>query len=209
MSVTIHEQIAKGMGRNLTIGAFSTGLAGGGALLVIDIDRPLMVVGVPAGVCIRPFSIYAQCQPGISTADDDEAEILIAVDSLGLYTGADNDHTIEIPSNLRTDLDKGSACRCGSVWTGDMETTPGYAVAVGADPVLDLELDRKVMATNFGDATFYSEVQMNLKYEPKEAPYLIGPCSLIVYMGGTIDIVGGFVQANWVEGSLAQMIPAI
>lgn len=205
---TIDEQIAKGMGRNLTIGGFSTGLAGGGAALVIDQNRPLMCVGIPAGVCIRPFSIYAQCQPGITTADNDEAEILVAVDSLGLWTG-DGANTIHTPSNLRTDLDKGSACRCGSVWTGDMTTTPGYAVAAAAAPVLDMELDRVVMTANFGDATFRSHVQMTLKYEPNDPPYLVGPCSLICYMGGTIDIIGGFVQACWVEGSVAQMLPPI
>ena len=168
----------------------------------------MMAVGVPAGVCIRPFSIYAQCQPGVSTADADEAEILIAVDSLGLWLG-DANCTILTPSNLRTDLDKGSACRCGEVWTGAMTTTPGYAVAAAAAPVLDMELDRAVMTTNFGDATFYDHRELKVKYQPSNPPYLVGPCTLIGYMGGTIDIVGGFIQCNWVEGSVAQMLPAI
>lgn len=208
MIVTIDEAIALGMGRGVTVGAFSTGVAGGGAANVIDIDRPRLAIGVPAGVAIRPFRISAQVQAGAITADADETEILFAVDSLGMWTG-DGAHTVQNPSNLRTDLQVGSMCRVGSIFTGDMTTTPGYAVIAAADPELDYELARAVL--HFDVATNANQLKndVSLVYEPDCPPILIGPTTLLVYYGGTVAVVGGFIQAQWVEGKIQDFVEAV
>ena len=204
---TIDEQIAAGMGRGLTLGAFSTGAAGGGAAFIVDIDRPQLAIGVPAGTVIKPFYIAVQVQTD-AIENGEETEALVVVDSLGLWTG-DGTSTVETPSNLRTDLDKGSACRCGSVFTADMTTTPGFAVAVAADPVLDLELDRVVMENDSGSAANNTSIVMDILYEPDYPPYLIGPCTLLIYAGGDGDIVGCFAQVQWIEGPKSIMVPAL
>jgi hypothetical protein len=206
--LTIEEAIQLGMGRSANCGAFSTGKVGGGNGTVFDLNQPELVIGIPAGLCIRPFSINVQVQPGVTTADSDEMECLIAVDSLGLWRG-DGTNTVVNPSNLRSDLDKGSACRVAQAETGDLTTTPGYAVAAGAEPVLDMELDRMVKTANFGTNVGITEVQLDLKYAPKHPPYLVGPCSLFVYGGGTRATIGVFVQAQWVEGKISDFLPAI
>ena len=207
MVMTIDEMVAQGMGRTVTVGAFSTPGTGGGAALVIDIDQPRLAIGVPAGNCIRPIRFEVVMQTGISTADGDETEALIAADSLGLWTG-DGAHTDENPSNMRTDLDKGSICRVGSTFTGDMTTTPGNG-GTAADPVLDMELARLVeTADQAGTAANAVYTIARLLYEPKYPPYLVGPCTLLVYFGGTIA-TPSFVIGQWVEGSVRDFLPAI
>ena len=205
---TIDEAIRLGMGRSACTGGVSTGKVGGGAGTTLLVDEPEFALGVPAGVCIRPFSIYAQCQTGITTADADESEILIAVDSLGYWNG-NGTCTIVDPSNLRTDLDKGSMCRVGQAVTGALTTTPGYGAAAAADPVLDMELDRTVQTANFGDATGITDLMLDLKWEPEHPPYLVGPCSLFIYFGGTRATVGCFAQVKWVEGKISDFLPAV
>lgn len=194
----LDDMIAQGMGRHMTIGALSTGIVGGGVGTVIDLDRPDGVIGVPAGMCIRPVRISAQSQVALVAADNDENEILVAVDSLGLWSG-DGTFTREEASNMRTDLAKGSACRLGSAFTADMTTTPAYGAA--ADPVLDMELARAVETFDvFSTGTSANLKKLDLLYEPAHAPFLVGPCSLLIYYGGTVATVGSFAQLSWVEG---------
>ena len=209
MSVlTNDEAIRLGMGHSGLCGDFSTGKVGGGDATALDLNQPEFVIGIPAGVCIRPISVYVQVQAGVTTGDANETEALIAVDSLGYWNG-NGTHTIVVPSNLRTDLDKGSMCTVAQAETGDLTTTPGYAIIAAAEPVLDMELDRVVSTANFGDATGIWDRIVELKWQPKHPPYLVGPCSLIVYFGGTIATVGGFVQATWIEGKVSDLLPAV
>ena len=204
---TIDELIAQGMGRAVTVGAFSTGIVGGGAGTVLDLDQPELVIGVPSGYVIRPIYISCQVQPALAVTDSDENEILFAVDSLGLWSGAGTS-TAEQPSNLRTDLDKGSACRVGSAFSADMTTTPKFGAA--ADPVLDMELDRLTDHVDIqGTAATIWHAQLRLLYMPNFPPFLVGPCSLLVYFGGTAATIGGFVQASWVEGKVSDMLAAV
>src|SRR3990167_7313152 len=139
---TIAELIRNGQGRHITVGALSTPIVGGGNGTVLDLDQPEFAIGVPSGSAIRIVRAEIVVQGGIATGDSDETEALIAVDSLGLWSG-DGTLTNENPSNMRTDLDKGSLCKVGSTFTADMTTTPGNGLAA-ADPVLDMELARLV-----------------------------------------------------------------
>ena len=205
---TIEELIQKGWGRSANVGTLSTGIVGGGDGTVFDQDQPEFAIGVPAGVCIRPFYIEVVVQGGIATTDSDETEALIAVDSLGLWTG-DGTVTNENPSNLRTDLDKGSMCRVGSAFTGNMTTTPGNG-GTAAAPVLDMELAR-IVEINDQAGTVASAAYriIRLEYAPNYPPFLIGPCTLLGYWGGTRATVGGFAIVQWVEGPVSEMLPAI
>lgn len=203
---SIDEMISRGWGRSALCGAFSTGKVGGGAGIALDLDQPELIVAVPAGTAIRPFRISVQVQGGAIGTDADETELLIAVDSLGLWKG-DGSHTDVTPSNLRTDLDKGSACRVAQAETGDLLTVPGYAVMAAADPVLDMELARMVQTMDLGTNAGHTANMLNLVYEPDYPPILVGPCTLFVYFGGTVATVGGFVQAQWVEGPKSEMVP--
>ena len=208
MTLTNDEAIRLGMGRSAICGAFSTGKVGGGQGTTLVQAQPELIIGVPANICIRPISVYAQAQVGVTTADADETEILVAIDSLGYYSG-DGTFTVVNPSNLRTDLDKGSSCRVAQAVTANATTTPGYAIVAAAAPVLDMEIDRTVSTGNYQDATGIYERFLDLKWEPQFPPYLVGPCSLIVYFGGTRATIGGFVQARWIEGKTSDLLPVI
>lgn len=196
----IDQMIARGFGRSVTVGAFSTGIVGGGAGTVLDQDQPELAIGVPPGYTIRPIRIHAQVQTGLVAADNDENEALVAVDVYGLWQG-DGTSTAETPQNLRTDLKGGSACRVGSAFTGNMTTT--RTDNTSAAPILDLELARTVQTVDIilatgGDGTLMKE--LNLLYEPMIPPYIVGPATVLVYFGGTVATIGGFIEAAWVEG---------
>lgn len=201
VALEIDQMIARGMGRHMTVGALSTGIVGGGAGTVLDLDQPELAIGVPAGYCIRPLLISAQVQVGLVAADNDESEILFAVDSLGGIDGplSAETCTIENPSNMRTDLAKGSACKCASAFTADMVTTPQYAAA--ADPVLDMEIARAVETFDIFSTGVGTHIKrLDLLYHPNFPPFLVGPCTLLGYWGGTVATLGGFAQVSWVEG---------
>ena len=196
---SIHELIAKGMGRSMSVGAFSTGIVGGGAGTVLDLDQPEFVVGVPSGYCIRLIRVEINVHPGIEIADSDEVDVLVGVDVMGLAQLLSAETcTIENPINMRTDLGNGSMCRTASAVTANIATIT--AVGTSAAPVLDLELARVVQTTNFGDATGISHRIVRLEYQPEYPLFLVGPCTVLGYWGGTIANVGGFAVVQWVEG---------
>jgi len=192
----------------MTVGAFSTGITGGGNGTVLDLDQPEFVVGVPAGTWIKPF--YADCGVLIAEATTalDEAEILVAADVLGYWateptpTGAAVTHTPESPVNMRTNLGRGSACHCGSAFVVDMVTM--NLVGTEADPVLDMELARVPMMTNFRDDTGANDTILRLVYQPSHPPLLVGPATLLGYWGGTRALTG-FAVVQWVEGPLSML----
>ena len=55
----LDKMIVDGYGRSVLVGALSTGPVGGGAGTILDLDQPLLAVGIPQGVVLRPiyFSI--------------------------------------------------------------------------------------------------------------------------------------------------------
>lgn len=199
----LDRMIADGFGRSVLVGALSTGIVGGGAGTILDLDQPLLAVGVPSGVVLRPIYFSMSVQPGIETADSHETDAYFGVDSLGLWTG-DGTKTDENPSNLNSRLDKGSMCRVGSAFTGNMTTTPKNGQAAGA-PVVDMELARVSQTYVVGDATFISHREVKVLYKPIRPEWLEGPCTLIADAGGSIATVGVFITFKWVESSPAQM----
>lgn len=194
----LDRMIADGYGRRVTVGAFSTGIVGGGAGTVLDLDQPEVAIAVPSALVIRPIHLEIVVQGGISTADSDEVEALIAVDSLGYWTG-DGTFTSENPSNMNSKFDKGSGCKVGSAFTADMTTTPRNN-GTAADPVLDMELVSVVeTADQAGTAANAVYRQIRLVYMPAHPEWLEGQCTLLGYWGGTIATVGGFARFAWVE----------
>jgi len=198
--------ISRGLGFQVTVGAFSTGIVGGGAGTILDLDQPELAIGIPSGVAIRPVYFNVQVQVGLIAADNDENEILIAVDRLGVWSG-DGTSTAETATGLRSDMGGGSRCRVGSAFTADMTTTPTGAAA--ADPVLDMELARFVQTVDILLAS--TPVDSHLKvtsllYEPKHPPIIVGPATLLVYYGGTVATLGGFIQGHWVEALASEYI---
>ena len=207
---SIDELIEKGYGRSMTVGAFSTGIVGGGAGTILDIDQPEFIVGVQAGFWIKPFYVEIVVQGGVATADDNETEALLAVDVLGTYsteptpTGAAVTNTPELPVNMRTGFGRGSACKCASAFVVDMVTR--NLIGTEADPVLDMELGRVVETADLqGTAANMIYRNIRLLYAPLHPPLLIGPCSLIGYWGGTIATVGGYAVVQWVEGPISML----
>lgn len=207
---SIAELIERGFGRSMTVGAFSTGIVGGGNGTILDLDQPEFVVGVPAGTFIMPIYVEIVVQGGISTADSDETEALLAADVLGYYaveptpTGAAVTNTPELPVNMRTGLGRGSACKCASGFVVDMTTR--NIVGTDADPVLDMELARVVeTADQAGTAANVAYRNIKLIYAPLHPPIITGPATLCGYWGGTIATVGGFAVVQWVEGPISML----
>ena len=201
--ISIDEAIAKGMGRSITVGALTTPVGG---TTVVLLAQPMVAIGVPAGYCIRPIYISIATSGILVVADNDEVDILVAVDAKGYWQGSGT-FTNEVASNLRTDLAGGSACRTGSVFTADLTTVNKEQVA--AAPVAETEISHEFQVAEVaGVAANVLWRRATMHYEPRHAPYIVGPATILGYWGGT-TIVTAFAQIQWVEGRIAEILRAV
>lgn len=177
--------IAAGYGFTVSVGAATTPIQGGGAGTIFDQDQSELLVSVPSGAAIVPYSCRVECELPVANADGDVQEILIAVDrTAAMVTFAGG--TAEVPVNLRTDAPRASVTSVQSANTGNH-----------TNPTLGIELARKQEVTNLLTAGI-TQGKFELIYEPKVPPILVGPCQFIVYWGGT-QAMSGFAQFSWVE----------
>jgi len=179
--------INAGYGMHATIGAFSTPITGGGAGTVIDQDQPEGIISVPSGSAIIPVRFHVQCHVPLLATDADEAEILIAVDRAAAWAG-DGTVTTETVSNLRTSNPIASVCSVASAATANI-----------TNPTLGIELAAaRITGDVQGTAATTMWTGLELVYEPKYAPVIVGPAAVYVYWGGTVA-VPGFAQLQWIE----------
>lgn len=177
--------IARGYGYNVTVGTLSTGIVGGGAGTVLDLDQPEFILSIPTGYALVPLDFHIQVNPGLQTTDSHVTEALIAVDRTQAWA-VDGTYTSETPLNLRTNTTATCPIVCASAFTAD--TT---------DPVLSLELARHEGLTDVqGTAATVNQYQFRLDYEPKNPPIIIGPAMVVGYWGGSIAATG-YAQLNF------------
>lgn len=190
--------VLEGRGYHFDVGSFSTPITGGGAGTVLDLDQPEAVLSIPSGTSIIPLRIAVQCQPPLSVTDNDEIEILIAVDRTAAAVN-DGTKTAETIFNLRTDNPSSSLCTATSAYTADV-----------TDPTLGIELARKVKVADIqGTAATVVVSDLELVYpQPGQvAPVIVGPASLWIYWGGTVA-TSGFAQIEWAEFDTSDDITA-
>jgi hypothetical protein len=178
--------VMEGRGYHVTIGAFSTGITGGGAGTIFDQDQPEGIISVPSGVAILPLRIHIQGQVPLLATDADEAEALIAVDRLAAWPG-DGTVTTETVFNLRTDNPRASSCSAASAATANI-----------TNPTLGIELARVVVTGDIQSAVGTTWGLLDLLYEPETPPIIMGPAAVYLYWGGTVA-VPGFAEAQWLE----------
>ena len=201
--LSIDEAMAKGMGRSMTIGSLTTPVGAGTVTLLA---QPMFAIGVPAGYIIRPIYVHIQTSGILIVADNDEVDILIGADTKGYWQGSGT-FTNEVASNLRTDLGPGSSCRTASVFTADLTTVNSQNVA--AAPVMETEISHEFQVAEVaGVAANVIWRRATMHYEPRHAPYIVGPATVLGYWGGT-TIVTAFAQIQWVEGRIAEMLRAV
>lgn len=178
--------IARGYGWGIEVGNFDTGITGGGAGTVIDLDQPEFCVSVPTGYTLVPFDVKIVARPGLQTTDSHVTDVLLAVDRTAAWAG-DGTVTTETPVNLRTNSVSGCPATCFSAATADI-----------TDPVLGaISLDRRSLLTDVqGTAATVNLMELKLDYQPLRPPFLIGPCAMYGYWGGSIAVVG-FAQVNF------------
>ncbi|KKK67302.1 hypothetical protein LCGC14_2955420, partial [marine sediment metagenome] len=123
--------VMEGRGFMVNVGAFSTPVVGGGVGgTAIDLDAPELVIGVQDGTSILPIRIEVDMGLPVGAADDDEIDILIAVDQDKVNAESDGTAgTAEVIHNLNTLFANASKCYANSEYSATM-----------TDPVLDLEL---------------------------------------------------------------------
>jgi hypothetical protein len=177
--------IARGFGWNVTVGTLSTGVTGGGAGTVLDLDQPEFGLSVPTGYTLIPLDFHIQVNPGLQTTDSHVTEALIAVDRTAAWAG-DGTVTTETPLGLRTNVTSGCPATCFSAATADI-----------TDPVLSFELARAEALTDVqGTAANVNLYQVRLDYEPKTPPLIVGPGAVYGYWGGSIAATG-YAQLNF------------
>lgn len=172
--------VARGLGYHVDVGAFSTPITGGGNGTVIDLDRPEFGISVPNGTTVVPLRVHIAALPGLQTTDSHETEILLAVDRAAAWAG-DGTVTTETAVNMRTSA-------AGNP-TG--VTIFSAATADITDPTLGMELGHAAKFTDVqGTAATVNLMELVLLYEPLWPPFLVGPCAMYGYWGGSIATTG-------------------
>ena len=172
--------IARGYGWHVDVGAFSMPITGGGNGTVLDQDQPEFAVGVPSGYTLIPLRVDIAVEPGLQTTDSHETEILLAADVAATFALGSGAGTVESAVNLRTSTSGACPATVYSALTGDI-----------TNPTLGLELAHRAQLTDVqGTAATVNLMSLNLLYEPLRPPFLVGPCALYGYWGGSIAAVG-------------------
>lgn len=185
----IDSYIARGYGWHCTVGAFSTGILGGGSASVVDSDQPELSIDIPDGYTTMPVRISVQAPASaVSSADDEEQDIIIGVDRTQISGSVAADGTVESPLNFRTDKIGGCPNDVVSyvLNTANTENARSFELAHSAQ-VMDYA---GTPATSLWN-------ESALLYEPAVPPMIVGPANISVWFGGTIEVTG-FIQAVWV-----------
>lgn len=179
-----------------TVGTLSTAITGGGNGTVLDLDQPEFLISVPAGTVIRPLKIAVQTNCPAAITDNDISQILVCIDRASAWN-ADGTYTAETAYNMRTDNPRLCSCSCASAFTADM------LASSGSDTVHHIDLVRKECKA---EVAANGEVVYNfdLDYEPKVAPFIVGPALVTGYWGGTAAVTGyaQIVFAEWAKSEL-------
>lgn len=189
--------VMAGYGYMVNVGALSTGIVGGGNGTAVTIAEPELCLSIPNGTSIMPLRIGVHVQCGVIAAAE-EAEILIAVDqdkAISATIVASSTYTTEVIYNMNTLVAPTSKCACYSAFTESHDV----------DPVLDLELARKVIEfakeTDTDGYAYAVAMMLDLVYEPVAPPIINGPAMLLIYYGGDTATIGGFADVQWLERS--------
>ncbi len=166
--------IARGFGWHFDVGAFSTPIVGGGNGTVLDIQQPEFCISVPIGFTVIPVRLDVAVAVPVQTTDAHETEILIAADRISKWAG-DGTVVAETPTNMRTDIATTCPATCFSAATVNITL-----------PVLGVELAHELLTMNFGTNVGLENQRLHCLYEPKTPPFLVGPCAIYGYAGGSI-----------------------
>ncbi len=179
--------ILEGRGFMFNVGSFSAPLVGGGAGTTLNNVQPEFVVRIPRGTSILPIRVEIVSGLPVGLADNNEIDLLLAVDQDSVQVDGTAAVDPETVYNLNTLHNRSSNCVVRSAFTGNITT-----------PVLDLELARI-------NAVFESHSSINgewtgytMLYEPKTPPIINGPAMLIGYWGGT-TATSAFASVQWIE----------
>ncbi len=179
--------ITEGRGFMINLGAFSTGLDGGGSGAPILTDYPSALVGVPAGTTILPMRIEVSLAIPTGATAADEVDVLIAIDQDAVQASDSGTSTPETIYNINTLHSRSSNCYANAIYTTAMTT-----------PVNDIELAHFQKIFDKGSSAGGIWTSVDFLYEPKTMPVINGPAMLTLYFGGTVT-TEGFASIQWLE----------
>ncbi len=176
--------IGRGFGGQVTVGAISTGITGGGAGTVIDIEQPELLISVAANYALIPVRLQAQVNIGLQTTDSHVNEILFGVNR-GVAWDGTGTCVAETVFNMRTDLTAPAGVTAASAFTVDPTIVP----------VVTWDLARKEALTDIqGTAATVLVTSFELIYEPVNPPIIVGPACILGYCAGSIAVTA-YLQA--------------
>ncbi len=180
--------IMEGRGFQINVGALSTPVTGGGAGgTAVDLDTPEFVISVPKGTSIIPIRTEVTVGLPVGAADDNEVDILLAVDQDAAWDATGTAVT-EVIYNMNTLNNRASNCTARSAFSATMTT----------DPVEDIELAHYTKVFESFSATGAHWTESILLYEPEAPPIINGPAMYIGHWGGTAA-AHGFATVQWIE----------
>ncbi len=181
--------IMEGRGFFAKIGSLTTPIAVAGSANVVDADRPDWLLGIPKGTSILPFEIDMQMKPTSATNDNNELDMLIAVDQDTMQPESTGSSTTGYrPYNLNTLHSNASKCYFNITFSGTMTTSA----------VTDIELAHVTKIFELHTSVGEIWMEFALHYEPKTCPIINGPANIIGYAGSTKG-AAMFHQVKWIE----------
>jgi len=176
----IEQAIRAGYGWSVTVGTLNTGgsgmglITGGGAGTCIDQDQPELAIGLGSGLLV-PIRIGVTTHSDIDAADDD-ADILITVDTAANGMASAPTGTLETPANMLDGAGGSCSAVVYSAITADI-----------TDPTVSQILD---YSNRHSDGSNVDSHELKLVYEPLRPKRFAGPCTIYVYWGGVAACTG-------------------
>ena len=173
-----------------------TRVTGGGAGTTVDLDEPEIVIGCAAGYFLIPVEVHVS---GVldQDANAELGEILVTMDRTQVPAGVTG--TAGTMYNM---LDGGEAYPGGPVYhtVTVVTTNPTNEDIIAIETVSSSEFVSNGAATNLTNGVV---TKLQLDWAASFPQYVAGPCSLLVYWGGTAavtalaTVVVGIVPASW------------
>lgn len=170
--------IVEGRGFMFNVGAFSTGIVGGGSgSTAVDGSCPDFWIHVPSGTSIMPIRIEVEVGAPVIAASANEVDILLGIDQDASHAGdATGAGTAEVLYNMNTLHSRASNCTAKSKGSTDFTTTL----------TVDIELIHVFKVAQEDTSVGVLWQGLTLQYEPTTPCIINGPAMFIGWVGGTV-----------------------
>lgn len=144
--------------------------------------QPELAIDVPVGTLLLPIDLEVYLEDSAGT----DNEVVVLTSSTAVGAGTSTELSAATIGNHRTDIPRRTAARVYTLHSAN-----------GTAPTIVSEIFRG--GYPFADATGAPEKRWSWSIFRNSPHVVVGPGSLVVYVGGTVTAPAGFIKASWAE----------